>query len=755
MSPNWVPGDPGRNRAGKPRRPKGLKLEWEYRAAEGWTPFSRVSDQSHGFSASGEALLEKEQGPDTVEGAVNGVKSHWIRARVQSPMLSPAATKGPANPPMLDTVKLNVSTWRSGLDLDAAQADGLSLDTSKDFFPLGTAPAVSSGFVFACDAAFQQPGAQIEIALNLSKGSAFTPSADLELVWEYSVGDNRWSELGTEARLDDRSKGLTAVPMLGPAISFYAPTDWQKSAVNGESHWWMRIRIAKGGYGGPPTYTLDNGQIKVANLPQPPHLASLKVACTQRIGPLQPDHCLSLNGFAFQDQGDANRWGSVGFTPFSAVDDALPSVHLGFGAALPEGMVSVYFAAPSPEAADGSSDAVPFTWEYLAPEGWAELPAIDETAGFTRSGTVRFIGPPDHTPSAGPAGPAYWIRARFKEPAEVAPLAISGVWANAVWATQRSTVRGEVAGRSDGGRHQVMAVQRPPMLEGEVIEVQEWHGTGREWESLFAGVAAADLRHDRDGRGRVVGVWVRWHERPHLLSSGPLDRVYAVERSRGLLRFGDGVSGMVPPGAAVMASYDYGGGTEGNLPAGQVSELHSGGALRAVGDQCRRRQRRRRRGDASGGAAAGGPAAAQPRPGAGRGGLRVAGTGGQPRGGGGPLPARPRPRRRRPAGRVTVLVAPWSAQLQPVPSPELMRRVRDHLARFAPAAIAAQIRVAGPAYVPVSVIAEVVPRDPGMAAELEDALVRRLDGFLHPVNGGPFGAGGSSVRRSRSLRLPR
>jgi hypothetical protein len=107
------------------------------------------------------------------------------------------------------------------------------------------------------------------------------------------------------------------------------------------------------------------------------------------------------------------------------------------------------------------------------------------------------------------------------------------------------------------------------------------------------------------------------------------------------------------------------------------------------------------------------------------------------------------------SGWVTMVIAPWASDPMPQPSVELMGRVRDHLAARAPAAVAGQVRVVSPAYVPVAVSADVVVAA-GSAAAVEEALRNRLDAFLHPLLGGPDGAGwefGQSVHLSQVARV--
>jgi len=114
-----------------------------------------------------------------------------------------------------------------------------------------------------------------------------------------------------------------------------------------------------------------------------------------------------------------------------------------------------------------------------------------------------------------------------------------------------------------------------------------------------------------------------------------------------------------------------------------------------------------------------------------------------------------------PAGRAqrgwtTVLIVPHGLDARPMPSPELRRRVREHLAARVVAGRAANIRVLGPRYLPVSVQAECVPLQAGQAAEVEERLRTALNRFLHPLTGGLSRRGwgfGESVRISQVARI--
>jgi hypothetical protein len=748
----------GFTKTGRPKLPKGLALTWEYLADDGWVAFDPVEDHTYGLALAGEVQLRKRCGGPSAQGKIDGIKSYWVRARIDTPL--PFGSKDQPRLPIVDTIRVRLALNHDRLPADVAFADDLQIDTSKDFLPFGAEPGVGTSFLIACDEALRQEGARVGITVDIAAGNIVTPVDGLALAWEYSVAPGMWKALGgTDSEFVDHTLGFTTPTPADPSISFLRPADWASVGVNGEQHFWLRVRIDHGSFGGPTTYTVENdgGNWKVvaANEPHPPKLRGISFSYSYRIGPFAPDHCLALNGFAYDDFSDACLWGRSPFLPFTPLPDRYAAVYFGFDAALPVGLVSLY--ADIPGSGGSAFQVSPYVWEYETADGWAELAVLDETAGFARSGMIQFIGAPDAAAGPGPAGPTWWVRARAKESVDPDPSPVDAISLNAVWATQRNTVQGEVLGRSDGSARQVMQAQHAPVLGEQLLEVQEWRGTGREWESLFADVPSERLRYDKDPRGTVTGVWVTWEPRPYLYSSGSHDRHYAVDRAGGFVHFGNGVQGMIPPpGAPVVLSYDYGGGVAGNLPPGSVTQLHAavpyvqeianrvaaagGAAGESIVEVRRRGPQRLRNGGRSVArddyewlAREASPEVAV---------ARCLSTTG-PDGRGEP-------------GWVTVVIVPQATVAQPQPSQELLRRVEQALARRVPAAIARQVVVVGPTYRPVSVVAEAIPADPTRATEVEEALARALDAFLHPVNGGPGGLGwdfGQAVELSEIVRV--
>lgn len=196
-------------------------------------------------------------------------------------------------------------------------------------------------------------------------------------------------------------------------------------------------------------------------------------------------------------------------------------------------------------------------------------PPFDSTEGFRRRGVLRLVLPdageiwlppndPDQDINAGvgdrppriddPETAARlftWIRLKPKTAMGSFPLSWMGV--NAVQIEQYRTLRNVVAGASSGAadqRIQLAATSVDPA--SLVVEVQRTDGRYETWTRVD------DLYlHGRD------------------------DKVYQLDAEAGVLGFGDGMRGAVPPSNARirLVQARHGGGMAGNLPAGVITTL--------------------------------------------------------------------------------------------------------------------------------------------------------------------------------------
>jgi predicted phage baseplate assembly protein len=232
----------------------------------------------------------------------------------------------------------------------------------------------------------------------------------------------------------------------------------------------------------------------------------------------------------------------------------------------------------------------------------------------------------------------------------------------------------------------------------------------------------------------VTEVWVPWRRRPNLAFSGPGDRDYTIERTRGRLLFGDGVHGRIPPAAVDgirVRSYRSGGGEAGNVPVGAISQVVSGVVVAGVTNPLPAEGGAGS--EANGAVLARGPLSLRHR----RQAVTVADYEALAREAS-PAVAIARAAARR--GAVTVTIVPRSPEPCPEPSYELRREVRVFLQRRAPAA-AGTLMVVPPIYYAVGVAATVVPAIADNGGPVVAAARAALARFLHPLSGGPDGAG--------------
>lgn len=699
-----------------PQKP--LDVHWQYLSEVGWITLQRAEeeDTTRGLTRDGQIALRLNCGPDAKKETFHGRTSYWVRGTLNTPVIRGENLRH--NPLTLNDLRIRVQFKKKDLLPEAAFADGIQLDVTKDFYPFGLQPAAFSTFYLASNEAFQRGGARVHIDIVLSVKGTGSPS----LQWEY-YSSNGWQKLGVEPSASGSNAYKFDVTVSETRrISFNCPAGWQESIVNGKKNHWLRVRMTSGSF------------TDARNMPV---VSKLNLSYTYLSDPETLDHCLTRNEFQFEDHTEDVRWPDRSFDPFWPLSDQQPALHFGFDQRLPAGLVSLYVQVPGAEEQEpGSASA--FTWEYLSRSGWLQLGVRDETNGLRQSGMVQFIGPPDAVAALGLGGNAYRIRARLKEGIEPVELPVSGLWVNSVWASHRVRIEREQLGTADGTPRQALRFVRSPVLAGETVEIREWAGNGEGWQLIARQAPEADLRYERDPLSKqITAAWVRWRERPHLYDAQPQDRVYVVERATGLVRFGNGTQGMIPlAGSRIVATYLSGGGGAGNVPRDTVTQLRSavpfvarvtnpvaaaGGAdgesLAAICDRGPQRLRHRDRAitasdiewiarDAS-------PEVARARC------LAITGPVGHAQ-----------------RGWITVIVVPRSSEERPSPTAELQRRVAESLRARVPASVVRRVLVVEPRYMALNVSAEIVPKDPSAAARVEAQLRENLNRFLHPLTGG-------------------
>jgi len=212
-------------------------------------------------------------------------------------------------------------------------------------------------------------------------------------------------------------------------------------------------------------------------------------------------------------------------------------------------------------------------WEYWDGVEWAAINLIsDGTRAFTQNGHVLFNGPsliqagliPQLTASL------YWIRARLAATSYELPPQLASILTNTVQATQAVTITDEVMGGSDGTPNQTFTLANNPVCQlPQPLSITNSDGTQ-------VTVTSLQLTVD-EGEGPMV-----WQQVEDFFASAADDANYTLDATTGVVTFGDGVHGRVPgvnlaspTDNIVAASYRYGGGSQGNLPAGSITQMQS------------------------------------------------------------------------------------------------------------------------------------------------------------------------------------
>ncbi|TGD76175.1 putative baseplate assembly protein [Mangrovimicrobium sediminis] len=273
---------------------------------------------------------------------------------------------------------------------------------------------------------------------------------------------------------------------------------------------------------------------------------------------------LADDGFNYRDLGNDNLDTTATFLPFGPAAVRDNSFMLGFDEELPPETLTLQ--AWSPIASEErvvsrcyseveTISSTRLAFEYWNGREWRPLTLLkDDTAAFTRSGSLQLRGPASGEMVARGFGdittPRFWLRARIDASGyEQAPRLLA-VRANTFTVSQAQTYEFEALGGSNGEVDQVLRLRNAPVLAGSlVLEVDE----GDDYQA--------------------------WQEVPDFYGSGARDAHYVLNRTTGEVRFGNGRNGRVPVANAsnrsnVRArSYHAGGGSRGNLAAQAISKL--------------------------------------------------------------------------------------------------------------------------------------------------------------------------------------
>ena len=300
-----------------------------------------------------------------------------------------------------------------------------------------------------------------------------------------------------------------------------------------------------------------------------------------------------------------------------------------------------------------------------------------------------------------------------------------------------------------------MQTTQVPVLPNPWLDVRETEEPSAEDRQVLEreeGPNAIDITRDLTGQPQVI--WVRWHEVPDFYGSGSRDRHYVMDHLTGILQFGNGVNGKIPPagiGNLRLTKYRTGGGRRGNCAAGQIVQLKTtipyidsvtnpeaatGGAeAETIESLYDRGPKTIRHGDRAVTledyedlALLASPEVARSRC------FPLLNLGQNPwalQNSIGQVPQA--------IGAVSVMIMPRSTDPKPVPSLRLITQVQDYLAAHSSPTVT--LAVVGPLYLSVGITTVITPKSLEGLQAIEEAILKTLTEFLHPLTGGPDNTG--------------
>jgi hypothetical protein len=722
-------------------------LEWSYLSDDGWRMLGLSSrqgvegsilgfdDQTGAFTHGGNGVkvgfTVPEQGgggPRWASAEVGGQKGLWLRVRVLAGGygLKPPETDVWEAPPVLAPSVKNLKISYGGFSSSSGaplplEEVGSLVDSrfsshcfareGSSFAPFSSScdlPALYLGFSCAF------PGnAWLQILLDVDEERIGATELPL-LLWEYwSVTKGAWAPLPAS----DESNGMKRRGYLG----FNAPPDLGLSVEFGRELSWLRVRP----HLDPPlaaapadrVVTSDSGGEAVVTLD-----ASASRACNRQ-------------GIA------AYRWNLLPEVAHGGLDQQVAT----------SGSEALVTLDASATAAQSGRDIVRYHWRLVSSSHLIARAGADLVA--TTSGTEATVSL-DASGSNNAAGGtirSYMWRKLIAETVEpqVTPY-LRGVRCNTAPALNGMSITEEVLGSGNGKSGQRCGLLRAPVMVDLKLYVRETdHPPADELDALRREIAAESGDDDTTAFPLVSesgqGVWVRWQRVDHFFVSGQSSRHYMLDPRNGVVIFGDGTRGRIPPlGRDNIKAVWYRPhqGIAGNVESGAITVLRNpGGELAALkrvanfetavgGGDAETAEQIRERGpktikhrgkaitledfawlarDASGEVAAAWC-----------------------------LPTRDRNGKIH-EGWVTVVIIPKGLESRPFPRPPLQRLVREYLESRALLNLSSDSRiiVKGPAYIQVTASVKIVPTHAEKGDEVKLFVERRLEEYFHPLTGGP------------------
>ena len=350
---------------------------------------------------------------------------------------------------------------------------------------------------------------------------------------------------------------------------------------------------------------------------------------------LRPSHCVSFNNLELSNHITSSGE-FIPFRPFVGLEKICDMednefntwLFMGFDKKITKGPIHLLFSIDENSQPYNGEDQThqPLQFLYksfdaekkLHQNKWCKLDAFDETTSLSRTGYVVFYFPDDFDKVEIFGKNIFWVKTKLNSKLKLINknnsdlLAsekdvqyywnneytllpkINGIYLNTASALHCTTISGEILGSSDGSPNQVFKFANSMTLSRNKVE-RIWVNEGRtdDFEEdhlkenlkdnkvhnnkLFSTNDKQKTQIIKSGDGKIIETWITWKEVEDFDNSAPEDRHYIIDRATGVIEFGNGVRGKIPPILQDNMKTDYvsGGGKEGNVLKSEIDSLKS------------------------------------------------------------------------------------------------------------------------------------------------------------------------------------
>ncbi len=489
----------------------------------------------------------------------------------------------------LEFGRMSIRSWGSDILPDSVYANGIE-SNRKHYFPFGERLTNFNEVYFGCEEALCKKGARVILAFNLDfvkipldynvendpvkwewimKRSDFKsdPEYDVtieEVLWEYYNGKG-WARLFPDNRYSQAFLPRQDVSGEYKKIELICPHDMEPLVVNSCESCYIRARVIK-----------VNNLFKMKGSYISPVMEDTIFEYDYLGYEVEPDHIISFNNLVSRQAPKLSPHQAAAFRPFIQTGMQNHGLYLGFQLPLAKGPLKIFFVIKDNVDRAGQN----LLWEYYNGTGWKELNLVDETRNFSKSGIVTVMGRADFALKRIFGKEQYWIRIKDvyngyapKNKTAALPV-IQGIHMNTTKIMNVDKAVTELF-RREGYQENC----RIELSDRKIIQAGVWINEvndlrAGEYEAL---VKEKLLKPVYDETGILKEAWVKWNQAEDFTESGEGSRDYVLDNNQGVIVFGNGRQGRIPPSSRsenIRVEYLSGGGEHTNVRENQIRQMN-------------------------------------------------------------------------------------------------------------------------------------------------------------------------------------